>query len=88
MREYGKDKQLALRLQKEVEVEEATAAAAGKKEFVSLSLFMEVDNLECEADLSTVATLFWAEGVWWRRWKKSTRRRGESRSLKYSQGDR
>ena len=70
MREYGKDKQLVLRLQKEIEVEEATAAAAGKKEFVTLSLFMAVDNLEFEADLSTVATLFWAEGVWWRRRKR------------------
>ena len=34
------------------------AAAAGKKESV-LSLFMKVNNLEVEEDLSTMATLFW-----------------------------
>ena len=31
----------------------ATAAAAGKKQSVSLSLFMEVNNLEVEEELST-----------------------------------
>ena len=46
------------------------AAAAGKKESVSLSLFMEVNNLEFEEDLSTMATLLWAEGVWVGRWKR------------------
>ena len=38
------------------------AAAAGKKESVSLSLFLEVDDLEVEEELSTVATQPWAEG--------------------------
>ena len=38
------------------------AAAAGKKESVSLSLFMEVNNLVVEEELSTMATLAWAEG--------------------------
>ena len=32
------------------------AAAAGKKESVSLSLFMEVYNLDVEEELSTMAT--------------------------------
>ena len=40
------------------------AAAAGKKESVTLSLFMEVNNLEVEEELSTNVTLAWAEGVW------------------------
>ena len=39
------------------------AAAAGKKESVSLSLFREVNKLEVEKELSTMATLFRAEGV-------------------------
>ena len=44
------------------------AAAAGKKESVSLSLFMDVTDLEVEEALSTMATLAWAEGTWqaWR----------------------
>ena len=37
------------------------AAAAGKKG----SVFMEVNNLEVEEELSTMATLALAEGVWW-----------------------
>ena len=36
-------------------------AAAGKKESVSLSLFMEVNNLEVQEELSTMATLAWVE---------------------------
>ena len=35
------------------------AAATGKKESEPLSLFMEVNNLEIEAELSAMATLFW-----------------------------
>ena len=45
-----------------------TAGAAGQKESVPLSLFMEVNNLEVEAELSTMVTLAWAEGVWLGRW--------------------
>ena len=41
------------------------AAAAGKQESVSLSLFTEVSSLEVEEELSTVATRAWAEGVVW-----------------------
>ena len=44
------------------------AAAAGKMESVWLSLFKEVNNLEVDEELSTVATLAWAEGVWLGRW--------------------
>ena len=44
------------------------AAAAGKKESVSLSLFMQVNDLEVEAELSTMATQAWAEGVWIGKW--------------------
>ena len=44
------------------------AAAAGKKEPESLSLFKEVNNLEGEEESSTMATLFWAEDVWMNRW--------------------
>ena len=39
------------------------AAAAGKKESVSLSLFLEVNDLEVEEELSTMATQARTEGV-------------------------
>ena len=56
------------------------AAAAGKKESVSLSLYMEADNPEVEEELSTMATLAWAEGTWMERCakeqKEAWRRRG------------
>ena len=35
------------------------AAPAGKKELISVSLFMEVNILEVEEELSTMATLAW-----------------------------
>ena len=40
------------------------AAAASKKVSVSRSVLMEVNDLEVEEDLSTLATLFGAEVVW------------------------
>ena len=40
------------------------AAAAGKKGTTSLSLCMEAFDLEVEEDLPTLATQYWAEGVW------------------------
>ena len=40
----------------------AAAAAAGKKQSVPFS-FMEKNKLEVEEELSTVATVAWAEGV-------------------------
>ena len=45
------------------------AAAAGETESVSLFLFL-VNSLEVEEELSTMATLAWAEGVWLGRWRK------------------
>ena len=52
------------------------AAAAGEKVPVSLSLSMEVNNLQVEEELPTMATCFWAEGVWMNRWDESSTRRG------------
>ena len=46
------------------------AATPGKNESVSLSLFMEVHDFEVEEELSSKATLFWAEGVWMGRWRR------------------
>ena len=46
------------------------AAATSKKESVSPSLSMDVNNLDAEEDLSTVATLLGAEGVWMHRWRR------------------
>ena len=44
------------------------AAAADKKSTTSLSLFMEAYGLEGEEELSTMATQYWAEGVWTGKW--------------------
>ena len=44
------------------------AAAAGKKSTTSLSLFLEAYGLEVEEDLSTMASQYWAEGVWTGKW--------------------
>ena len=46
------------------------AAAASKKESVSLSPFLKVNGLEVDEDLSTMATLFWAEWVWMNMWSQ------------------
>ena len=48
-------------------------AAAGKKESVSPSLVMGVNNLVVEEELSTMATLAWAEGVWLLEWGVQSR---------------
>ena len=44
------------------------AAAAGMKSTASLSVFMEALGLEVEEELSTMATQYWAEGVWIAKW--------------------
>ena len=66
-----------------------SAAEAGKKEGVTFSLFMEVNKLEVEEDLSTMAALFWVWKVFgWEDGKDSSRSHGRSRPLKYTHGDR
>ena len=45
------------------------AAAARKKESVSLSLFLEVHNWGVDEELSTMTTLARPEGVWLGKWK-------------------
>ena len=49
------------------------AAAAVKKESVSLPLFLEVNDLEVEEELSTMVTLAWAEGTWRVKWPREQR---------------
>ena len=49
------------------------AAAAGKKSTTSLSLFMEASGLEIEEELPTLATQYWAEGVWTGKWYREQR---------------
>ena len=49
------------------------AAASGKKSTTSLSLFMEAYGLEVEEELSTMATQYWAEGVWTGKWSHELR---------------
>ena len=51
------------------------AAAAGKKSTTSLSSFMEARGREVEEELPTLATQYWAEGVWTVKWY---REQGES----------
>ena len=46
------------------------AAAAGKKELVLLSFFMEANSVEVEEGLSARATQAWAEGIWMGRWAR------------------
>ena len=54
------------RAHRKAEVEEANGSS--RKEGVSLSPFMDVNSVEVEEELSTMATLSWAEGVWLGRW--------------------
>ena len=49
------------------------AAAAGKKSTTSLSLFMEAYGLGVEEEVSTLATQYWAEGVWTGKWHHEQR---------------
>ena len=44
-------------------------AAAGKEQSVSIDLFVEVNELEVEEEISIVPTIFWAEGAWMGRWR-------------------
>ena len=50
------------------ELRRQMAVAAGKQSTTSLSLFMKAFGLEVEEDLSTLATQYWAEGVWLGKW--------------------
>ena len=61
-------------------VRKQMAAAAGK-ESVSLSMYLEVHDLEVEEELSTVATLAWAGGTWLWNGLQSRKKRGESRDV-------
>ena len=38
--------------------------------------FMEVNKMEVEVDFPNMATLFWAEGLRWRRWKNDQQKAG------------
>ena len=49
------------------------AAAAGKKSTTSLSLFMEACGFGAEEELPTLATQYWAEGVWTGKWQHEQR---------------
>ena len=44
------------------------AVVAGKKSTTYLSLFMEAYGFEVEEELSTMATQYWAEGLWTEKW--------------------
>ena len=49
------------------------AAAAGQKSTTSLSLLMEAHGLRVEEELFTLATHYWAEGVWSGKWHHEQR---------------
>ena len=57
------------------------AEASGRAPTVSMSLFLEMSDLEIEAGTACMATLCWAEAVWMGRWtedlEKCWRRVGE-----------
>ena len=46
-----------------------------------MSLFMEVNNLEVEEELSTMAALAWAEGVWLGRWRREQQKAWRKQTL-------
>ena len=50
------------------------AAAAGKKESVTLSFFLEVNMSDVEEELSTMATLFWGGGRGEGRWRREQKK--------------
>ena len=56
-----------------VELRRQMAAAAGKKSTTSLSLVIEAYGLEVEEEPSTLATQYWAEGVWTGKWHHEQR---------------
>ena len=64
------------------------AAAAGKKESVTLSLYMEVNNLEVEEELSTMSRLLGRKASSWEDGEESNSLLGGRRSLKYKHRDR
>ena len=55
------------RADRKAEIEEADGSSSREGGSVSLT---EVNNSEVAKDLSNVATLFWAEGVWMGRWRR------------------
>ena len=63
----------------------ADGSGSRQKKSVMPSLFMEVNSLEVEEELSTMATLCWADGVWLGRWEEEEQH-GSSKSSKYRHG--
>ena len=57
----------------EVEIEKTDGSCGWKKSTASLSLFMEAYGLEVEEELSTMATQYWAEGVWTWKWRNKNK---------------
>ena len=51
-----------------LEMRRQMAAAVGKKSATTSSLFTEAFGLKAEEDFSTLATKYWAEGVWIGKW--------------------
>ena len=56
-----------VRFQKEM-LRKQLEIAEGKKLPVSVSLFLEIDNLEIEHELACAATRFWAQAMWAGQW--------------------
>ena len=69
-REHGRTSR-GHRAYRKDEIEEADGSSSRQEGTgVALSLFLEVNSLEVEEELSITATLFLAEGVWLGRWRK------------------
>ena len=56
-----------------IQFEETDGSSGGQRNTSSLSLFVEASGLEVEEDLSTLATQYWAEGVWTGKWYQERR---------------
>ena len=68
MSEVRRGQAVVIALTERSKVRRQMAEAVGKKDPVSMSLFMEVNDLEIEEVFSAMATLFWEEGVGMGRW--------------------
>ena len=70
---------LCISRKERLKLRQQMAAAAGKNTSVSLSLFQELNSLEVKEDLSTLATLLRAEGVWKGEWRREQRKGEEAK---------
>ena len=60
----------------------SSAGGCGTRDPVSLSLFLEINNLEIEHQLVCAATFFWAQAIWTEEYEEKCDKRGKDRYRK------